>query len=88
MGPDPKCNIDSPALAQLMDELSKGQAAKWKPKEGTVAEGWLGRLLPGVVEAATTPRREHPTYVEYYVREPLEVRTSLASQAHRQDPAL
>ena len=27
-------------------------------------------------------------YVEHYGREPLEVRTSLANQVHRQDPAL
>ena len=79
--------IDSPALDQLMEELSKGQAAKWKSTEEIVVEGGLDWLLSDI-EVATILRRERLMYVEHFGREPLEVRMSLANQALRQDPAL
>ena len=79
--------IDSPALDQLMEELSKGQAAKWKSTEEIVVEGGLDWLLSDV-EVATILKRERLMYVEHFGREPLEVRMSLANQALRQDPAL
>ena len=56
--------------------------------EEIVIEGALDWLLFADVEVATILRRGLLMYVEHYGREPLEVRTSLANQVHRQDPAL
>ena len=83
--PDAESDIDGPALAQLMEVLSKGWAAKWKLTEEIVIEGGLDWLLFADVEVGTIPRKG---YAEHYGREPLEVRTFLANQELRQDPAL
>ena len=64
-----------------MEELSRGQAAKWESTEEIAVEGGLDWLLSADVEVAAILRWEHLMYVEDFGREPLKVRMSLANQA-------
>ena len=56
-GPD-ESGLHSSALDHLMEELSQGQAAKWKSTEEVVVEGGLDLLLPADVQVATMLRQE------------------------------
>ena len=81
---------ESNASAALRPEArlseTRTQLEHWKSTEEIVTEGGLDWLLFVDVEVATILRRERLMYLEHYGREPLEVRTSLANQALRQDP--